>query len=68
MSVQCISCQKFSFKECGSEFPKLGYGNCSLDAKFVMYGAMRHRDCGTFDVADADVVDKRKSWLQERRK
>lgn len=66
MSVQCIACQKFTFKEVG-DMARLGYGNCAHDAKFILYGATKERECGQIDPAPAEVIEKRKAWLQEQK-
>lgn len=66
MSVQCISCQKFSIQDAPRDWRALGFGHCALREKFIMHSASRNRDCLDHAQADVDVVAKRRKWLAER--
>ena len=66
MTVQCVSCSRFSFKEVSKEWLAQGFGLCDQREKFIVYGAKRERDCATFAAADANVVAKRIEWLKAR--
>lgn len=64
---QCISCQRFTFQQASREWLDLGFGNCSLREKFVMYSARIERDCEHHSPADTDVTAKRIAWLEARK-
>lgn len=60
--TQCVSCTHFSLRDAG-EMAQRGCGRCAHDAPHTYYSAMRERECGKFNAAEVDVVDKRKEWL-----
>lgn len=67
MTVKCVSCSRFSFKEVDKEWLAQGFGHCDLREKFIVHGARRDRDCATFAAADGDTTAKRLAWLQEKK-
>lgn len=66
VQVQCFTCSRFSFpkdKE-KKEWLDSGYGNCSLREPFIMFSAVRRRDCASHTQADAEIVAKRDEWMK----
>lgn len=64
--VQCVSCEKFSIQDAPPEWRAKGFGHCALREKFIMHSALREHDCKHHASADAEVVAKRRAWLNER--
>jgi hypothetical protein len=65
--VQCIACDRFTFKKASKEWTAQGFGNCDLREPFIVHGAMKDRECETFWPAPDAVVEKRKAWLKDRK-
>lgn len=66
-TVQCIACHRFSFQKTSKEWVSKGFGNCELREPFIVHGATKDRDCGTFFAAPDAIVEKRRAWLKERK-
>ena len=64
MTVQCVSCSKFSLQDAGKEFAALGFGQCSEKSGGAYSSARYSRECSIFDLAPAVVIEKRREWLK----
>lgn len=63
--TQCVECSCFSLRDAG-QMAQQGCGVCAHDAQYSYYSALRERECSRFDLTEADVVGKRKEWLDAR--
>lgn len=63
--IQCVECKSFSLRDAG-QMARQGCGVCSHDARYSYYPAMREHECSSFIQTDADVIEKRKGWLNAR--
>lgn len=61
--MNCLTCTNFTFRTGSEAWNRLAWGNCSHDAKFVMYAPTKERDCGKHNQADAETVEKREAYL-----
>ncbi|MFA5027012.1 MAG: hypothetical protein WC713_03995 [Candidatus Methylomirabilota bacterium] len=66
MTVQCIACDRFTLKTGSDEWARQGFGNCANREKFIMFGAVKDRDCGEHWPAPDAVVEKRRAWLKAK--
>lgn len=63
--IQCVECSSFSLRDAG-QMARQGCGLCSHDVQHSYYPAMREHRCNRFSQAEADVIEKRKEWLDAR--
>lgn len=64
MTVQCITCSRFSFERAAEEWRKQGFGHCELRERFINHGATRERDCPQHQPAAPEVVEKRERFYR----
>ena len=63
--TQCVECSSFSLRDAG-QMARQGCGVCAHDAQYSFYSALREHECSNFTQAEADVIEKRKGWLDAR--
>lgn len=63
--ISCVACSHFTLRDVG-EMARRGCGKCAHDVPHTYYPAMREHECIKFSAAEADVVEKRKEWLDAR--
>ena len=66
MTVQCITCQHFSLRD-ADRMAAHGFGLCAQRQSHEFMSASFQRLCGKHSELDAEVVAKRKSWMESRR-
>ena len=65
--VQCIDCTRFSLRG-HAGMASQGYGQCALASGAGHFeSATFERHCPDFDAVAADVAERRRQWLDERR-
>lgn len=63
--VKCVECSIFSLRDAG-QMAQRGCGLCVHDTSYSYYNALREHGCSRFSQAEADVIEKRKEWLDAR--
>lgn len=65
--VQCIDCQHFSLRG-HAGMASQGYGQCDLVKGAEHFeSATYRRSCADFQPVRADVAERRRAWLEDKR-
>lgn len=64
----CLPCSNFSLRDGDKEWARLGFGNCGRRETFIMFDAMKARDCEHHVRADEATVARRENWAAKLEK
>lgn len=64
--IQCISCDKFSFRDAG-KMAELGFGLCAKYKQKHRYkSATYQRECMAFNKVSGETEQARREWLAKK--
>jgi hypothetical protein len=68
MTVECITCDRFSFKPVDPKLARCGFGACALRPAWEAQSAVYPRECPHHDPAPAEKVEKGRTWLAKNQR
>ena len=65
--VQCLTCSRFDLRRAPAGLARCGFGLCAKRPKSEFVSISYPRSCDWHAPAAADVVEKRRAWVENRR-